>query len=415
MADVVDVVIVGAGAAGLAAAMRLERTSASYLVLEAQERVGGRAHTITLGGFPVDLGCGWLHSADRNPFAHIAGELGFPLDKSPPHWMRQMAGAGMTAAEQGAYREALEALEIRIDVAARAGRDVPVSTLMDPGDPWNPRLDAFSSYYNGAEFDQVSTRDYAAFDDSGVNWRAPRGYGALIGAWAASARVRLATPVRRIDRTGRRVRIETAGGALDCAGAIVTIPTPLIADGSIAIAPDLPDMRDAAAALPLGLADKVFLGLAGAESLPAETHVTGDPRRTETGSYHIRPFGRPMIEAFFGGRCAEALEAEGPGAAAAFAVEELVSRLGSGLRARLTPLGASRWRADPFARGSYSHALPSQATARAVLARPVDERLFFAGEAVSAHGFSTAHGAFETGKAAADAALAALGRGSSAS
>jgi monoamine oxidase len=405
----VDVAIVGAGAAGLAAAVRLAAAPLTCLVLEARSRVGGRARTITAGGYPWDLGCGWLHSADRNPFSRIADALGLPLDKRPPHWTRQMAGLGMNRADQADYARALEALEARIEAAAAAGRDVAAAGLMDPDGRWNPLLDAFSSYYNGAEFDRISTLDYAAFDDTGVNWRAPNGYGALIAAWAQAAPVRLQTPVSRIDLTGPDVRLETAAGTLQARAVIVAVPTPHLADGSLAFSPDMPEVRETAAALPLGLADKVLLQLGEPEAFAAETHLFGDPHRTATGSYHIRPFGRPLVEVYLGGRCAEALEAEGEDAAAAFAVDELAGLLGSGVRARLTPLAASRWRADPFARGSYSHALPGRAAARAALAGPIQNRLFFAGEAVSAHGFSTAHGAAETGFAAADDALAALG------
>jgi monoamine oxidase len=118
--------------------------------------------------------------------------------------------------------------------------------------------------------------------------------------------------------------------------------------------------------------------------------------------------GRPCIEGFFGGRLAQALEEEGPGAATAFAQDELAGLLGSAWRGRLTPLAETAWRDDPWARGSYSHALPGRSGDRAVLARPVDGRLFFAGEATSPDDFSTAHGAWITGLRAAEEALAAL-------
>jgi monoamine oxidase len=114
MTGKVDVVVVGAGAAGLAAARRLADAPVSVEVLEARTRVGGRAHTIGRAGFPLELGCGWLHSADTNPFSRIARSLGFPLNKTPPHWTRQMGDVGMTRAEQRQYGEALELLEQRI-------------------------------------------------------------------------------------------------------------------------------------------------------------------------------------------------------------------------------------------------------------------------------------------------------------
>jgi monoamine oxidase len=137
--------------------------------------------------------------------------------------------------------------------------------------------------------------------------------------------------------------------------------------------------------------------------------LIGNPRDPATGAYYLLPFGRPVIECFFGGAGARALEAEGEGAAPDFAIGQLVDLLGSALRKRLTPMAESRWGADELFGGSYSHALPGKASSRAVLAAPVEDRLFFAGEACSPSDFSTAHGAFETGVAAAEAVLVAMG------
>jgi monoamine oxidase len=173
----------------------------------------------------------------------------------------------------------------------------------------------------------------------------------------------------------------------------------------------LPDKVAAAGGLPLGLANKLFLRLDG--GLPGdenELFLVGSTRRRETMSYQIQPLGRPRINCFFGGRFAAQLERDGIAAMAAFAADELAGLFGNDIRRYLSPLAASAWRSDPFARGSYSYARPGHAGDRARLAEPVDDRLFFAGEACSPHFFSTAHGAYETGLAAAEAALKSLGR-----
>src|SRR6202030_2365516 len=128
--------------------------------------------------------------------------------------------------------------------------------------------------------------------------------------------------------------------------------------------------------------------------------------RTAMGSYHLRPFGQACIEGFFGGKFARELEDAGDGALAAEAINEIVALLGSDFRRKLKPLAESHWAQDPFARGSYSHALPGHAGARAVLAAPVDGRLFFAGEATSPNFFSTAHGARDSGERAAGEVVA---------
>jgi monoamine oxidase len=404
----VDVAIVGAGAAGLAASTRLAATPLSHVVLEAKGHIGGRARTIDAGGHAFDLGCGWLHSADHNPFVAIADRFGFDIDRSPPPWTRQSGHQGASAGEMAAFRAEFNALQARLEAAAKEGRDRPASELMTPGSPYNPTLDAFSAYYNGAEFDQVSVLDYEAYEDSGANWRIPRGYGALVAASGAEAPVVLEAPVRLIDHSGGVLRLETPKGTLTARAAIVCVSTDIVAGEGLAFSPGLPGKLQAAAGLPLGLADKLSIAVDGAEELEADGHLFGTLGRTETGSYHLRPFGRPLIEAYFGGRHARALEAEGAGAFGAFAVEELCRLLGSSWRARLHPLAASAWAGDPWIRGAYSHALPGSAGMRAVLAEPVDGRLFCAGEATSPHAFSTCHGAHESGLRAAEEAIAAL-------
>jgi monoamine oxidase len=165
----------------------------------------------------------------------------------------------------------------------------------------------------------------------------------------------------------------------------------------------------AAEALPLGLANKLVMALDEPDIFPSDGHLLGNPARSATASYHLRPFGRPLIEGFFGGQLARDLEAEGPDAFFDFAANELAALAGASIRKRLRPLSQTRWDADPFARGSYSYALPGHADTRARLAEPVGQRLFFAGEACSPDSFSTAHGAYLSGVLAAGQVIANLG------
>ncbi len=141
-----------------------------------------------------------------------------------------------------------------------------------------------------------------------------------------------------------------------------------------------------------------------------EARLIGSTDRAATGSYHLRPFGRPLVEGYFGGRLAHELEQEGEAAFLQFARDEFASVFGSDVRKRLHLVAVSAWGADPFARGSYSYAQVGKADARAALAQPVDGRLFFAGEACSARDFSTAHGAYATGVAAAEAVIRTMTR-----
>jgi len=271
-------------------------------------------------------------------------------------------------------------------------------------------IDAISPYINGAELDRVSILDMAAYQDTEINWRVRRGYGALMVAYGAPCPLALNTEVTLIDHSGPRVRIETLRGTLTANRVIVTVPTNLIADEAIRFHPALSAKVEAARGLPLGLADKVMLALDQPDALPRDGNLRGATMRTAMGTYHLRPFGQPCIEGFFGGRFARELEDAGDGAMAAQSIDEIAGFLGNDFRRKLTPLAESRWAHDPFARGSYSHALPGHAGARAVLAAPVDGRLFFAGEATSPNFFSTAHGARDSGERAAGEVLKALAK-----
>lgn len=409
----IDVAIIGAGAAGLGAAHGLKHSGLSVIVLEARDRVGGRGHTIMASPeVTFDLGCGWLHSADKNSFVEIAGQLNFEIDKTRPPWREQSFDTGFPLAERMAFIDALDAFYERAEKAARqaaeSGRDAAASNWLEPGNRWNPMIDAISTYINGAELDRVSILDLEAYEDTENNWRVRRGYGALMTAYGASCPLALNTEVTLIDHSGQRVRIETSRGTLTAGKVVVTVPTNLIADEAIRFHPELPAKVDAARGLPLGLADKVMLALDEPDALPKDGSLRGATMRTAMGTYHLRPFGQACIEGFFGGRFARELEDAGDGALAAQSIDEIAGFLGNDFRRKLTPLSESRWAHDPFARGSYSHALPGHAAARAVLATPVDGRLFFAGEATSPNFFSTAHGARDSGERAAGEVLASL-------
>ena len=406
----VDIAIIGAGAAGLGAARALENSGLSAIVLEARDRVGGRAHTIMAApDITFDLGCGWLHSADRNSFVKIAERLNFEIDKTRPPWREQSLDAGFPLKERADFIEALDGFYDRAEEAAKSGRDSAASSYLEPGNRWNPMIDAISTYVNGCELDRVSILDMDAYEDTEINWRVRRGYGALMTAYAAPIPLALNCNVTLVDHSGKRVRVETSQGTLTAGNVIVTVPTNLIADESIRFHPALPAKVAAARGLPLGLADKVMLALDQPDALPKDGNLRGATMRTAMGGFHLRPFGQPCIEGFFGGRFARELEDAGDGALAAQGIDEIVALLGNDFRRKLKPLSESRWAHDPFARGSYSHALPGHAGDRAVLAAPVDNRLFFAGEATSPNFFSTAHGARDSGERAAGEVLNAAG------
>jgi len=407
----VEVAVIGAGAAGIGAARRLHEAGVDVLLIEARSRLGGRSFTVSdpIGG-ALDLGCGWLHSGNENPWTEIAERQGQAVDRSPAPWSKAALGNAFTAEEQARFRAASERFHARLAEVAAAEPDRPASDCLEPGGRWNELLDAVSTYVSGAELHRVSARDLAAYRDTSVNWRVSAGYGAVIAAHADGAPLALGCPVSEIDHSGRRVRITTPQGVISAERVIITLPTDLLAEEAVLFRPALPEKSAAAAGLPLGLADKLYIALEGAEAFEIDSRAFGRIDRAATGAYHFRPFGRPLIEAYFGGALAADLERGGPDAFFEFAMQELTGLFGAAFKDQLRPLASHSWRADPYARGSYSFALPGMAGQREVLAAPVDDRLFFAGEACSTRDYSTAHGALRTGLAAAEAILAARER-----
>lgn len=356
-----DVVIIGAGAAGVAAARRLAESGLSALLLEAGQRVGGRAWTCDVAGLPLDLGCGWLHSADRNPWTGIAEASGFVVDRLPPAWRQQYRDLGFSRAEQAAAASAFAAWSGRL-VTAPPPSDRAADAL-EPGGAWNAYLQAISGLISGAALEHISAADYLAYDVAATacNWRVSAGYGRLIAAsLPATIPLRLATPVEAIalDRAG--IGIATPAGSIAAGSVILTVSTAVLAGGAIRLPTALDAWRHAASCLPLGRDEKLFLEILGDSPFAPETQVIGDPRDARSGAYYIRP------------------------------------------------LVASHWGRMDRVGGAYSHALPGHSAARGDLARPFEDRLFFAGEATHRDDFSTAHGAYQSGIRAAEEAIAAL-------
>lgn len=398
-----ETVVIGGGAAGIAAAKRLCQSGIRCLLIEARPRLGGRAFTlIDTSGFALDLGCGWLHSADQNPWVAIAEEQQRTVDKTPPPWRRRSLPLGFPQGGQAEFLDAQEQFFARVSERAQKEPDVDAATLFAPGNRWNNLINAVGTYISGAELEHVSARDFDNFEDTGVNWRIVEGYGATIAAYGASLPVMLDCPVHRIDHSGKRLSIDTARGVVVADQAIITLPSTVLAAAEKLFAPLLPEKMQAAENLPLGHTDKLFLSLERADEFEKDSRLFGATDRTGTATYHLRPFGRPLIEVFFGGALAAGLEAGGEHAFFDFAASELTAVLGTSFAKRVKPIHVHSWGTDPFARGSYSYARPGMADARKQLAAPVDARLFFAGEACSPAHFSTAHGGWITGLIAAE-------------
>jgi monoamine oxidase len=407
-----DVAIVGAGAAGLAAAKTLGELGVPFVLLEASHRIGGRAYTEEIApGQAFDLGCHWMHSASRNPFVAIADAHGFDYDSLWSSRRMSINGAWASEAEETERDAFLAEAAKRIARAAGAGPDRAAAEVTDRESRWTPLHDYYFSLWTSFDVDQVSIVDLETYIDTDENWPLKQGYGTLIARHAAGVPVSLNTAVTAIDWSGNALRLTTPKGEVRAKKIIVTVSTAILAGGHIRFDPALPDWKqEAIAALPLGDHNRICLiydrNVFGADH-PEGAAVLGDG--AEPMSFSIRPFGYDYVVGLTGGRFAGWLERAGVAASVDLAKENLRKAFGADIVKHMIGHNVTAWREDPWVRGAYSAAQPGQTPQRLRLAEPLDGRVFFAGEATSTESYSTAHGAHLTGIEAARKVTRVLG------
>ena len=398
----VDVIVVGAGVAGLSAARHVRALGRSCVLLEASSRVGGRALTTQIGGAPFDHGASWLHDAHRNPLVDIARATGMALLDSDGARVRRVMirDRWATADECDAFDAAWDRVAA---FAAAPGPDVAFATAIDGmgDDPWAATVEHWeATLIAAADPATLSLRDWRDNELNGANLVPAGGVGDLIVSRLATP-VELNTPVTGIDWRGP-VRVETPRGVVTGQRCIITVSTGVLAAGEIVFAPALPAaVIEAVAALPMGLLSKVVFPVTRRLELPSSLSLQQHIRRGRTAMFfHVQPFGRSQIVGFVGGPAA--WELARAGTEVAFAREELRRLLGADVERSLGEPTVTGWAADPWHRGAYAFARVGQADARRRLGEACGA-LMFAGEAVCTDGLAgTAGGAYLSGRQAAE-------------
>lgn len=424
MSDV-DVVVVGAGVAGLAATAWLRRHGFSVVLIEATDRIGGRAHTIRpalLGGAMLDEGASWLHAAERNPLVPIARASGDTVRESSLDrcYRTFVDGRLATEDELAAYDRAEASFHAALEQRLSHGPDVSLAdAAADLGaDPWlQTMLFWEASLIAAADPRDLGLADWHLNLLQGGNLSVDGGLGAFIarrlGAMAGEAR--LGTPARRIGWKDR-VTVETQAGTIRAQACIVTVSTGVLQSGAIAFDPALPPpVAQAIADLPMGLLSKIALRAAGEDRLGLAANCSVDRRIANPDdaalSMHFWPRGQDHMVGFFGGRISWELARAGDAAAEDFARSQLRALFGSRADRAFAPGAAvTRWGTDPAFLGSYAYAGPGHVAARSALAGPIaDGHLAFAGEAWRDDGLAgTVGGAFLSGEQAAQSIATTL-------
>jgi monoamine oxidase len=406
----VDVAIVGAGAAGIAAARMLRAAARDVIVLEASDAIGGRCVTdhVTFS-HPFDRGGSWLHAASVNPLAPLAVEHEFTPreDRRRRIAAVMIEGRRLSEADVAAYADAYRRT-IQLHAATPTAEPDPPVAMLLPESPWRDYVQYVIAALTSVDAERCSSVDYARFDEAPGEWLLREGLGTLIARLANGLPIRLDTPVTHIDWRHRPVRLETARGTVRAAYVIVTVPTSILAADGVRFTPPLPrTVRTAIDGLPLGLLNKVALEVRPGSPLAASDASFAYHPSQDMGML-LRPGfgGAPMLVAFVGGSCADELERAGRGTATALCLEALTAIHGKEILADIRCSDETAWRGNPWSRGAYSAALPGHADARDRLTERFSDVLILAGEATHPRLYATVGGAWDSGERAARAVLA---------
>jgi monoamine oxidase len=407
-----EVIVIGAGAAGIAAARELHQAGIAVAVLEARGRVGGRVATATLRGHPVDLGAHWLHAGPINPLVRLGEARGEPLRIAAQEGHVRVGRRPGRPAEAAALARAFTAADRAMsDGAARGGPDRPAASAVPPGlGPFGRRVERVHGLVSGRPLDEVSLQDFPSME-YGDNRFIAGGYGGYLARLAQGLPIALNDPVTGIDWTGQSVRVARAAGpALTAKAVIVTIPTMVLRRAAL-FTPVLPPAIAAAIAgfttgvyehavlhwpsCPFRGADRLATLVGGQHPVPGLlTRIDGTP-------FHYFELDAPMAMALDARRA-------GPDGVRRLVRRALVQHFGGRALHDLSIPIVSEWRHDPWSRGSWAVVPPGHAGARQALQAPVGERIWFAGEALSRLQWGTAGGAYAEGLRAAGAVAAHL-------
>ncbi len=406
-----DVVIVGAGAAGIGAAQTLINGGRRVQVIEAGPRIGGRCFTDTAAfGVPFDRGAAWIRGADRNPLSGLAQLNSFELAARDPNEMLFANGAFQQRQSNAAYERAFYALGDAFSHAAEQPDDISAADVVPPvlddeARAWIPTVaTAVGPLDMGVDLKQMSVKDWFQRDDAEPNRMVRQGLGTLVARLAYGIPVAVNTPARKVSVFRDHVRIDTQYGTLTARAAIVTASVGVLAGGAIKFDPPLDAATQGAlSGLQMGLQTKIALHFApksAALAFPEDTLVVPQSRDERGHCFLMRPLGAPLAICLVGGSLAWDLSTQLETTNIAFARDRLRALLGSKSDQGFLGGTATDWGTNPNTLGAFAAALPGQWKVRAALAAPIGERVFLAGEALGGKNVQTVHGAYESGQRA---------------
>jgi len=409
-----DVAIIGAGAAGIAAARRIAAANRRFVLLEASDRIGGRCVTDTATfGVPFDLGAHWIHRPDGSQLTGATQTTGFEIYAAPRGQTVRVGPRNARDSELETFIPSLVRARRAIVDAGRGRADGPAARVLpaDLGD-WRSTIEfVLGPFACGKDLASVSVVDLARVPERDNDAFCRQGYGALIAKLAAGLPVRLSTPVSRIEWDRGGVEVVTAKGQVRARSAIVTVSTNVLTSGKITFKPEIARRQlDAAAALSLGSYDHIAFDMPrNPMNLQRDDLVFEKSPGNRTAALLANVSGTSLQMVEVAGDFGRELSSKGEGAMIEFAREWIASLFGANAKNAIKRSYATRWNEDPFILGAMSVAAPGSADARKILAEPFAGRVWLAGEALHETQWGTVNGAWESGQRTAEAALRQLG------
>ncbi len=405
-----EVAIVGAGAAGIAAARKLVAAGRRVVILEAADRIGGRCITdTTTFGIPFDVGAHWLRAPDLNPLAKLAPRTGLDIYPAPSGHKIRIGRRNAREGELEQFFAVLVRARRAIEDASRGKSDVSLAQVMpkDLGE-WSQSVEFYLGPFScGKDFADLSVADYQRLGERDIDAYCRQGFGSLLAKLGEGLPVQVSTPVTRIMPQARGgITIETGKGALQARTVIVTVSTNVLADGKII--PDLPKRQlDALARLRLGHYERIALDIPDNPfGLARDDLVFEKAEGKQTAALLGNVGGSSLSYVDIAGSFGRELGAKGPHEMTAFAMEWLGKLFGSDVKKVVKRTHATQWAFAPYVQGAFSAAsVGGQPSRRILMTEPLRDRIFYAGEAAHETLWGTVGGAWESGERAADQAL----------
>ncbi len=410
------VLVIGAGIAGLAAAQELQKNGFQVTVLEGRDRIGGRIYTDRSLGFPVDLGASWIHGITDNPIGNLAREWNIEIKPTDLDNILLYGSNGKLISDRdinSSYELYEEIIERAETLAENAEKDLSLAAAIQQSlksQTLTPQQTQLVQWWlnselitdRGADLESLSAwwfDEGKSFD--GDDYIFPQGYDQIINGLAKNLEIQRQQKVVEINTSNSGVSVTTDRGNFTADAAIVTLPLGVLKSGNISFYPPLPASKQGAIArLSMGVLNKVVLKFPQ-QFWPEEYHGFGYLSEGKAGFGEFLNWSlysqKPALMAFTGGSFAQKIEQLSEGEISDRIMRVLRQNYGEPIPEPEMVM-MTRWTQDPFTFGSYSYIpVGGDSGDRDLLAEPVGDRLFFAGEATNRDYPSTVHGAYLSG------------------